>query len=341
MSFLRNTWYVAATSGDVTEKPFVRTFLEEPVVLYRTQAGITAVQQNCPHRFAPLDQGKMLGDEIQCPYHGLRFGPDGACRPQPGQDVPPNLRLKTFPVLERHQLIWIWMGDAAQADPDLLPDYSYLEEDGFGWFDGYMHVQGNYELLVDNLLDLSHAEFLHPLLSSEGWAQRNKVTIRQDKTSVVVENIAENDNILPIMALMRPDMEPVGHSFWEERWDAPSLVRLVVRYTAAGEKLIIPSGHFLTPETMNTTHYIVRGGQNVGADDPVFTARVREGVLAVFRTEDVPMIEAQQRYLGDADLLAKNPVILKADSGAIRARRLLAKLIREEQNPGPVQMVAE
>lgn len=342
MNYLRNTWYVAAASGEVNDKPLARTYLEEPVVLYRTESGsIAAVQQQCPHRFAPLDQGKVVGDDIQCPYHGLKFGPDGACRPRAGQDLPPNLRLKTYPIIERHQLVWIWMGDAQRADPTLIPDYSILEESGFGWFHGYIHTQGNYQLLVDNLLDLSHAEFLHPMLSSEGWADRNKAVITQGTTSINVENVAENDNILPIMAMMRPDMEPVGTSVWTERWDAPSLILLVVRYMAAGEKIIIPSGHFLTPETASTTHYIVRGGHDVGADDPVFTARMAEGVMNVFRHEDVPMIEAQQRYLGDTDLLSKNPAVLKADAAAIRARRLLAKMIREEQNAKLPQMVAE
>jgi phenylpropionate dioxygenase-like ring-hydroxylating dioxygenase large terminal subunit len=308
-------------------------------VLYRTQAGkIAAVQQQCPHRFAPLDQGKRVGDDIQCPYHGLRFAPDGSCSPQPGQVVPPNTRLNTYPIEERYQLVWIWMGEAALADPDLIPDYSYLEEEGYGWFSGYLHVNGSYELMVDNLLDLSHAEFLHPLLASEGWATRNNAKIAQGSNWVTVENIVENDNILPIMAQIRPDMEPVGASVWEVRWDTPSLIRLAIQYSAAGERIILPSGHFLTPETKDTTHYVIRGGQDVRPNDPEFTAQMRQGVLHVFRVEDVPMIEAQQRYLGTTDLLDKGPAILKADAAAIRARRLLAKLIREEQNAKLPQM---
>jgi phenylpropionate dioxygenase-like ring-hydroxylating dioxygenase large terminal subunit len=133
------------------------------------------------------------------------------------------------------------------------------------------------------------------------------------------------------MRQMRPDMELVGTTRHEERWDAPSLLRLSVEYYAAGEKIIIPSGHFLTPETVTTTHFFVRGGHDVGADDPAFTAQMKAAVLHVFGTEDVPMVEAQQRYLGADDLMSREPAILKTDSCAVRARRIMAKRIRLEQ----------
>jgi phenylpropionate dioxygenase-like ring-hydroxylating dioxygenase large terminal subunit len=343
MSYVRNCWYIAGFADEATQQPFARTFLETSVVIYRGESGEpVALDNNCPHRFAPMDQGKVFGNLIQCPYHGLRFNGQGNCVSMPiGGEPPPRARLRAYPIAERHQLLWIWMGAAQAADPALIPDYAYLEDPGFGWFNGYLHVKGNYQLLVDNLLDLTHAEFMHPLLTSDGWSGRNEQTVTQDGDTIFISNLAHDDNILPIMRQMRPDLEPIGTTRVDERWDLPSLIRLSVEYYAGGKQIITPSGHFLTPETASTTHYFVRGGQDVAPDNPAVTAGTREGVLHVFRTEDVPMIEAQQRYLKGDDLLSREPAILRTDSGAIRARRLVAKKIRTEQDDAAGAIAAE
>lgn len=333
MSFLRNSWYVAGTAGEASRTPFARTYLDEHVMIFRTEAGDpVATSQHCPHRFAPLDMGKLDGDIIVCPYHALRFDTGGRCVSMPsGGTPPPQARLTIYPLVERYQLLWIWMGEADLADPAAIPDFGYLEDRAFGWFDGYLYVKGNYQLVVDNLLDLSHAEFLHPALSSDGWTARNQQKISQDSNRVMVHNVAEQDHILPIMRQLRPDLAPIGTTRQEERWDAPSLIRLSVEYYAEGDQIIIPSGHFLTPETMTSTHYFVRGGHDMQIDNAEFTAGMKQGVLGIFGQEDVPMIEAQQKFLGGADLIEKRPAILSGDAGAMRARRILAKLIREEQ----------
>jgi phenylpropionate dioxygenase-like ring-hydroxylating dioxygenase large terminal subunit len=207
MSYVRNCWYIAGFADEATQQPFARTFLETSVVIYRGESGEpVALDNNCPHRFAPMDQGKVFGNLIQCPYHGLRFNGQGNCVSMPiGGEPPPRARLRAYPIAERHQLLWIWMGAAQAADPALIPDYAYLEDPGFGWFNGYLHVKGNYQLLVDNLLDLTHAEFMHPLLTSDGWSGRNEQTVTQDGDTIFISNLAHDDNILPIMRQMRPD----------------------------------------------------------------------------------------------------------------------------------------
>jgi phenylpropionate dioxygenase-like ring-hydroxylating dioxygenase large terminal subunit len=332
MSYVRNCWYVAGFPDEATEKPFERKFLGASVVIYRGESGaVVALDNNCPHRFAPMDQGKIFGDTIQCPYHGLRFNQNGECVTMPiGGEPPPRAKLRAYPIAERHQLMWIWMGEQA-ADPALIPDYADLDGPGFGWFNGYLHVKGNYQLLVDNLLDLTHAEFMHPLLKSDGWAGRNEQTIRQEDGKIFISNVAFEDNVLPIQRMMRPDLDAIGTTHIDERWDAPSLVRLTVAYYSGDKQIVQPSGHFLTPETEYTTHYFVRGGQDVDPANPAITAGMREGVMHVFGTEDVPMIEAQQTYLQGDDLLSRQPAILSSDGGAIRARRMLARKIRIEQ----------
>ena len=74
MTFLKNTWYVAALSPEVGREPKAIRILGEAVVLYRTQAGAAvALEDACPHRKLPLSMGRIKGDAIECGYHGLTF----------------------------------------------------------------------------------------------------------------------------------------------------------------------------------------------------------------------------------------------------------------------------
>jgi len=131
--FLWNAWHVGAMSSEVdTEGLFARRLLDVPVLFYRQQSsGIpVAMLDRCPHRFAYLSKGRRVGDEVQCLYHGLRFAADGRCTRSPYQDAPPaGAQVQTFPVIERHKMLWIWMGDATLADPATIPDHSHMDRD--------------------------------------------------------------------------------------------------------------------------------------------------------------------------------------------------------------------
>src|SRR5262245_28073206 len=126
-AYLHNAWYVAAWSDDLADGQLLaRTILKEPVVLYRTaDGGVAALEDRCPHRFAPLHMGKIVkGDAVQCPYHGLEFDSSGACvlNPHGTKNIPPRARVRSYPVTEKHKAIWIWMGE---REPDLakVPDF--------------------------------------------------------------------------------------------------------------------------------------------------------------------------------------------------------------------------
>src|SRR6266702_6212839 len=122
--YVLNTWYAAAWSEDIGRTLFARRLLNEPLVFYRKEDGTPCVlHDRCPHRFVPLSMGKLLGDDVECLYHGLRFDCTGACIDNPnGAGVIPNAaKVRTYPHAERWGLVWIWMGDASRADPALIP----------------------------------------------------------------------------------------------------------------------------------------------------------------------------------------------------------------------------
>ena len=161
--WIRNCWQVIAFSKEIGATPLARTICEEKVVLFRTGAGeAVALADRCPHRLAPLSLGRVVGDTIQCGYHGLCFDAQGQCVRVPGQDtVPRNARVRNYPLVERHTFAWIWLGDAARADPAAIPDVHWVDDPAWAAVTGYHHFGANYQLVNDNLLDLSHESFVH------------------------------------------------------------------------------------------------------------------------------------------------------------------------------------
>jgi len=140
--FLKNFWYVAASDHEVARKPFGRMILGEPIVLFRKEDGTpVALEDRCVHRHLPLSMGKLVGDHLQCHYHGLRYDCTGRCVRVPGQNtIPPSAQVKSYPVVERYRWLWIWMGDPALADPDKITDFHWLDDPNWGAKSCYLHV---------------------------------------------------------------------------------------------------------------------------------------------------------------------------------------------------------
>ena len=129
--YLRNCWYVAGWADELGESPQAKTFLDEPVALFRDADGIAhAIAGRCPHRFAPLGHGQVVDGALQCPYHGLRFDGAGACVFNPHESgVVPRVSVPVYPLAERHNLLWIWMGEADRADEAMIPDFAWLADE--------------------------------------------------------------------------------------------------------------------------------------------------------------------------------------------------------------------
>ena len=163
--FMKNCWYVAAYDRELEDGgPLGRKLLDEPVVIFRDSKGTpVALEDRCCHRQLPLSLGAVTGDTLQCGYHGLEFDATGACVTVPGQSmVPPGAVIRSYPLVEKWGFLWIWMGDAAQADEALIPDWWWVDDPGWGHNPGaFLHIACNYELITDNLLDLSHLGYVH------------------------------------------------------------------------------------------------------------------------------------------------------------------------------------
>lgn len=182
MTYVRNAWYVAGWSCDLaTGQPFAVTILGEPVVIYRVPAGrMVALEDRCVHRLAPLSRGRCEGENLRCLYHGLLFDPSGQVIEIPGQEtMPPQAKVKTYPVADRHDWIWVWMGDPARADEALIPPAVGLSDPA--WILGYgqMDYAAEARLICDNLCDFSHLAYVHAdsFGATEDWARTRPTVI--------------------------------------------------------------------------------------------------------------------------------------------------------------------
>jgi phenylpropionate dioxygenase-like ring-hydroxylating dioxygenase large terminal subunit len=337
MSYLVNAWYVAAASREIGERPFRRVILDEPIVFYRKPDGTpVALFDRCPHRFAPLSRGKPVGDGLQCGYHGLQFGPDGICVLNPHGPIPDRARVKSYAIMEKYGFAWIWPGDASLADPALLPEMPLFDDPNYDVVDGYLSVAAHYQLLADNLLDLSHVEFLHPDFAMEDVLSNTRTEVLREGNRVHSNRWKPNCSVSRFLRTFWTSQAERGDARANIRWDPPGHFYLDLGVTDVGAPLeagiYVPFLHLLTPETKQKTHYFWAMARSERRGEPAFDETIRKMATRAFEVEDEPMIEAQQAEIGpDRDFMAMRPMLLGPDAAATQARLILDKLIADER----------
>ncbi len=340
MPFLKNTWYVAAWSHEVTDQLFARRILDQPVLIYRKLNGdAVAIEDRCPHRFAPLHLGRQKGNNIECGYHGLQYGPDGECVLNPHGDgkIPKGCRVKSYPLVERYGIFWIWPGAADKADPARIHDFSHLVERGTKTVHGGTLVRANYELITDNLMDASHTQYVHEdLLGTEAFA-RSRHEVRNDGAAIHSTYLIPNSSVpAAYRDYFDPAVQVVDYAV-DFRWQPPALVRNSVSLTPVGEVIaeaIHRTGtHLMTPETETTTHYFFSHTRNFQLDDVRVDERIRRWQKLGLSDQDKPMIEACQQMMGDVtNLNSLKPLLFSIDTAAVRVRRQVQSLLQDEQS---------
>ncbi len=347
--WMRNAWYAAAWSSEVSDGLLGRTLLDMPMVLYRkTDGSVAAIGDRCPHRFAPLSMGKRVGDSVECPYHGLRFGASGACVHNPHGEgaIPQAARVPAYPVQERHGLVWLWAGAADRMDPARIPDLSHLDRADLAHVTGTMEVQAHYELYVDNLMDLTHAQFVHgEFVMSQRFAAAEQ-QVAQEGDRIANRILIPRSDVPPTFRQHYPQAEQEVDYWMDSFWDAPSIVTNWVGVTPPGrpreEGHYSHGTHIVTPASRHRSHYFFGNSRNHGLGDSAADERVREWQRVGFGLQDKPIIEASARLMGDeVDPLALRAVLLPSDAAAVRVRRTLARLRKAEaEAPIPIKVVA-
>ena len=321
MIFHRNTWHVVALPGHIDRELQRRTICGEPVLLYRRLDGsVAAMKDRCPHRFAPLSRGTLHGDTVECKYHGLRFDGSGACVLNPHSNlITPSMHVRSYKVAEKHGLVWIWMGEPEAASPDSIPDVSYMVAPGMRTVHSYIRTDYRYDILVDNLLDASHVDYLHVGSFSSGEPERSETAVRLQGDDVLAVRTLHNSPPPPRYRDVLPDRADIaflihwhpGQVMSFEWWAAP------VGQDPVTGRLLSRFAHIATPETDRSTHYFM-SVTRADDDDPALDAQIARNQATVIQTEDGPMLDAIDAEMEGADLMDLRPVVLPTDKGPYR-----------------------
>ena len=345
LGYPMNAWYVAAWDHELVRKPLARRIANRPLALYRTEDGRpVALSDACWHRLAPLSLGKVLpGDQIQCQYHGIVYDSAGRCVSMPAQEtINPSATVPSFPVVERYRYVWVWLGDATLADPDLIPDMHQMDHPEWAGDGLTIPVNCNYQLVLDNLMDLTHEEFVHSSsIGQEELSESDFVVTHDDKT-VTVSRWMRNIDPPPFWLKNMRDKFP-GFEGKVDRWqiihfEAPSTICIDVGVAKAGTGA--PDGdrsqgvngyvmNTISPETNKTCHYFWAFMRNYRLESQVITTQLRNGVSGVFK-EDEDMLEAQQAAIdANPDYEFYN---LNIDAGGMWVRRLIERQLAAEEH---------
>jgi len=331
--FLKDQWYVAAWSREVGRTPLGRRIAGEPIVFYRTERGeAVAFEDRCPHRLAPLSLGAVIGDNLRCGYHGAAFGPDGLCTHLPGNPMPKGARVRRYSLVEKWGWIWIWLGAPERCDETQLPDFHWQSEPGWAPIGGTLHFKAHYQLLIDNLLDLSHETFLHANTIGNAAVAEVPAQMTSEGNQVRVMRLMADCPPPPLFAKARGFATNIDR-LQDLLFTPPCYVSITVRATPAGTNDLTNALRWqvlnaLTPETDRTTHYFWGMPRQFLIEDREMDEMLEAAIVRTFN-EDKAMIEAQQLVL-DERSLDERSLLTVADAGPTRARGIIGRLMREQ-----------
>lgn len=339
--FLKNTWYVACQADEISDKPLGRKICNESMVFYKNAEGkVSAVQDFCPHRGAPLSLGRVCNGQLVCGYHGLVMGCDGHTISMPGHQVKTFEPVKSFAVIERYGFVWVWPGDQSKVDPTKMPVFEWFDNPKWAYGGGLYHIQCDYRLMIDNLMDLTHETYVHSTSIGQQEIDETPSRTVTEADRVITSRFMEGIKAPPFwqMAMRANDLDDQATV---DRWQIckftpPSHVLIEVGVALAGkggydadpkDKAYSVVVDFITPETETSIHYFWGMVRQFKPEDKELTARIREGQGKIFG-EDLAMLEQQQK-----NLLA-NPQrklkVLSIDAGGVMSRRILDRLLAEE-----------
>jgi phenylpropionate dioxygenase-like ring-hydroxylating dioxygenase large terminal subunit len=333
--FPRNQWYVAAGAAELGTGLLPRMLLGRPVVMYRRPDGTpVALADRCAHRGFPLSKGVLKNDVIRCGYHGIAFDSSGACVHVPTQEaVPRQMRVASYPIVEKSLWLWIWMGDPAKMDAALIPDLGYENGNYHNSFHKCYPIPGNFQLVHENVLDATHASYLHPgVIDNEDLSEVTVTAPELEVRGNFIRTSRTFKNFIPSTMVARSyclqEGVPVDRYLATET-RLPSFVMIINRYTdPANPRNIISEqlGHIpITPASDTTSYHFLGFSTTYPSGGPEDIEFFR-GII----DQDAIAIGASQSYFEESDADFKE-VSVKADEAALRSRRIVAAMAASEE----------
>jgi len=339
LEYVKNAWYVAGWSSEFADALCKVTILEENIVMFRASNGeVIAMEDRCPHRLLPLSKGKRIGDTIQCGYHGMTFDCSGKCVRIPGQDnVPKSAYVETYPIHERHNIVWIWMGEKELANTDDIFDLPEFTDPKWHAHQGEaLHLESNYLNVAENLVDPAHVSFVHP------------TTLGNASSENVPVHVSTKGKAIVAWRWIR-DSEPIG--FFQnfggftgnvDRWHYYYLhlpCTAVIDFGSADTKLNLPEDerdkgvrifalHFMTPVRSDYTidRWMHLRNTAIGDDE---ASKKMDAMFKVAFAEDKEILEAVQQEENRPQ--KRRPIRIAIDKGPNVYRKRIRDLVEAER----------
>lgn len=194
-AYMKNRWYAVALSKDVKPypinqytKPYGTRILGRDVIVFRDEKGIPQCLDGiCPHRGAPLNIGKVIENNITCPYHGWNFdGNSGKlCKVPSCSSQIPKCMIPKYPLIEKGGFIWLFFGDKSPLRVPPVPFVPELEDSKWKAVYGSYTFNAPHSVVFDNAIDMTHIHYLH----GNSFGNENNPFIKFD------DKIDENDDM--------------------------------------------------------------------------------------------------------------------------------------------------
>ena len=332
--FLKNYWYVAATSEELKDQPVGRILLKKPIVLFRGQNGlIGALDDRCAHRLTPLSLGRIDGDLLECGYHGWSYNHTGKCLRLPGVDKPKKISIRSYPIIEKWGWVFIWMGNPNEANANDLPSFHVMGEEKWVGDGSMLHVEAHCDLIRDNLLDLTHAKYVHQQTLATEDVDKVPVKAERKGDMVRVKRVMKNITPSPFFARSVGYTEKIIHRQTTEFTPSCNIVIRLRGNSSLGTSENLKNGfrviNAMTPETATSTHYFWWLGRDYDQNNSSLTQWMKDANARTF-LEDKIVLEAQQKNITlDPDQM---PIPSPVDKGITLASNLTEELIKRESS---------
>lgn len=321
---MRRCWQPVARVQDLARGPQRTVLLGEALAVFLTESGKpVVVSDRCAHRGASLARGEVIGDGIQCPYHGWEWdGGDGACTRIPAlqdqRQIPPRARIPAYPAREQWGLVWTVLEEPLD-DPPAVP-----------WFEPERWETGHGEpfelpvgigVAVENFRDIAHFAFVHQATMGAVAEVVEPLPVQRDG----------------IVVTMRREMRmgPEGDSSWGSLREgltyavAPNLIAIRLWMTK-GERCLLHAAR--TVSATESAHYWLTGV----SDD--FERTVEEAVELEERVyaEDRAVLETIEPP--ELSLDADADVSTLADRFTLAYRVAFSQFVHEALAERPAQL---
>lgn len=223
-------WYIACPSKELGKKPLAVTILGTPLVVFRTRSGeASALLDRCPHRNVPLSIGAVVGERLQCGYHGWEFDTKGVCQLVPGLCSEPEgkgRRADHYATREQDGFVWVFM--TPNVTPDTEPyRFPSMNEKGYTTVYQSVRAESSVHAAIENALDVPHTAYLHKgLFRGTGEPNEIDVEVRRWHDRVEAEYIGEPRPEGVVGKLLSPSGGTVTHF---DRFLMPSTAQVEYR----------------------------------------------------------------------------------------------------------------